>query len=75
MTKERVKEYSHHHLIQLNQPVIVQVKSRNVGPGAATAPGDKAGNLPKQFPVCIGARLMPTYKVYDIVRGLLLFLH
>ncbi|EFY84461.1 ATP-dependent DNA helicase PIF1 [Metarhizium acridum CQMa 102] len=58
-TKDRVNEYNHYHLDRLDRPVI-QVKARNVGPGAAAAPDDKAGNLAKQIPICIGARLMLT---------------
>ncbi|KJZ70051.1 hypothetical protein HIM_10555 [Hirsutella minnesotensis 3608] len=56
-TKDRVNEYNHYHLDRLGRPVI-QVMAKNVGPGAAAAPDDKADNLAKQVPVCIGARLM-----------------
>ncbi|KJZ72876.1 hypothetical protein HIM_07820 [Hirsutella minnesotensis 3608] len=43
-TKDRVNEYNHYHLDRLGRPVI-QVIAKNVGPGAAAAPDDKAGNL------------------------------
>ncbi|ORY67762.1 uncharacterized protein BCR38DRAFT_316498, partial [Pseudomassariella vexata] len=46
---------------------IVQVVAKSVGPGAATTADDKAGNLAKQFPVCIGARLMLTYNLWQAV--------
>ncbi|KAM4067672.1 hypothetical protein HRG_001528 [Hirsutella rhossiliensis] len=35
--------------------------------GAAAAPDDKAGNLAKQVPVCIGARLMLTSNLWQQV--------
>ncbi|KJZ70055.1 hypothetical protein HIM_10559 [Hirsutella minnesotensis 3608] len=41
--------------------------AKNVGPGAAAAPDDKAGNLTKQIPVCIGARLMLTSNLWQPV--------
>ncbi|KAF5139513.1 ATP-dependent DNA helicase PIF1 [Metarhizium anisopliae] len=63
-TEDRVNEYNHYHLDRLDRPVI-QVKARNVGPGAAAAPDDKAGNLAKQIPVCIGARLMLTSNIWQ----------
>jgi hypothetical protein len=65
-TKDRVNEYNHYHLDRLNRPV-VQVIATNVGPGAAAAPDDKAGNLAKQVPVCIGARLMLTCNLWQQV--------
>ncbi|EXU94813.1 ATP-dependent exoDNAse (exonuclease V), partial [Metarhizium robertsii] len=65
-TKDRVNEYNHYHLDRLSQPVI-QVIATNVGPGAAAAPDDKAGNLAKQVPVCIGARLMLTCNLWQQV--------
>ncbi|KAK4068341.1 hypothetical protein Purlil1_13812 [Purpureocillium lilacinum] len=65
-TKDRVNEYNHYHLDRLSRPV-VQVIATNVGPGAAAAPDDKAGNLAKQFPVCIGARLMLTCNLWQQV--------
>ncbi|KID95912.1 hypothetical protein MAJ_08130, partial [Metarhizium majus ARSEF 297] len=49
-----------------NRPVI-QVIATNVGPGAAAAPDDKAGNLAKHVPVCIGARLMLTCNLWQQV--------
>ncbi|KJK78206.1 hypothetical protein H634G_06379 [Metarhizium anisopliae BRIP 53293] len=65
-TKDRVNEYNHYHLDRLSRPV-VQVIATNVGPGAAAAPDDKAGNLAKQVPVCIGARLMLTCNLWQQV--------
>ncbi|KAM4058148.1 PIF1-like helicase [Hirsutella rhossiliensis] len=65
-TKDRVNEYNHYHLDRLGRPVI-QVMAKNVGPGAAAAPDDKAGNLAKQIPVCIGARLMLTSNLWQPV--------
>ena len=65
-TKDRVNEYNHYHLDRLSRPVI-QVIAKNVGPGAAAAPDDKAGNLAKQIPVCIGARLMLTSNLWQPV--------
>ncbi|KJZ69841.1 hypothetical protein HIM_10769 [Hirsutella minnesotensis 3608] len=65
-TKDRVNEYNHYHLDRLGRPVI-QVIAKNVGPGAAAAPDDKAGNLAKQIPVCIGARLMLTSNLWQPV--------
>ncbi|KAG7002669.1 ATP-dependent DNA helicase PIF1 [Fusarium oxysporum f. sp. conglutinans] len=65
-TKDRVNEYNHYHLDRLGRPV-VQVKAKNVGPGAAAAPDDKAGNLAKQIPICIGARLMLTSNLWQPV--------
>ncbi|KAJ6436943.1 hypothetical protein O9K51_10479 [Purpureocillium lavendulum] len=65
-TKARVNEYNHYHLDRLSRPVI-QVIATNVGSGAAAAPDDKAGNLAKQFPVCIGARLMLTCNLWQQV--------
>ncbi|KAF5133799.1 ATP-dependent DNA helicase PIF1 [Metarhizium anisopliae] len=65
-TKDRVNEYNHYHLDRLSRPVI-QVKAKNVGPGAAAAPDDKAGNLAKQIPICIGARLMLTSNLWQPV--------
>ncbi|KAM4061451.1 PIF1-like helicase [Hirsutella rhossiliensis] len=44
-----------------------RVIATNVGPGAAAAPDDKAGNLAKQVPVCIGARLMLTCNLWQQV--------
>jgi hypothetical protein len=38
---------------------VLQVTAKNVGSGAAAA-SDKAGNLAKQIPICIGACLIPT---------------
>ncbi|KAM5357383.1 hypothetical protein ACJZ2D_016323 [Fusarium nematophilum] len=64
-TKDKVNEYNHYHLNRLGRPV-VQVKA-NVGPGAAAAPDDKAGNLAKQIPICIGARLMLTSNLWQPV--------
>ncbi|EXU95902.1 AAA ATPase, helitron and PIF1-like helicase domain protein [Metarhizium robertsii] len=46
---------------------VIQVIATNVGPGAAAAPDDKAGNLAKQVPVCIGARLMLTCNLWQQV--------
>ncbi|EXU94892.1 PIF1-like helicase [Metarhizium robertsii] len=63
-TKDRVNEYNHYHLDRLNRPVI-QVKAKNVGFGAAAAPDDKAGNLAKQIPICVGARLMLTSNLWQ----------
>ncbi|KID82377.1 ATP-dependent DNA helicase PIF1 [Metarhizium guizhouense ARSEF 977] len=63
-TKDRVNEYNHYHLDRLNRPVI-QVKAKNVGFGAAAAPDDKAGNLSKQIPICVGARLMLTSNLWQ----------
>ncbi|KJZ74897.1 hypothetical protein HIM_05628 [Hirsutella minnesotensis 3608] len=40
--------------------------AKNVGPGAAAAL-DEAGNLAKQIPVCIGARLMLTSNLWQPV--------
>ncbi|KAG7424613.1 hypothetical protein Forpi1262_v014447 [Fusarium oxysporum f. sp. raphani] len=51
---------------RLGRPVI-QIKVNNVGPGAAAAPDDKAGNLAKQILICIGARLMPTSNLWQPV--------
>jgi hypothetical protein len=65
-TKDRVNEYNHYHLDRLSRPVI-QVKAKNVGLGAAAAPDDKAGNLAKQIPICIGARLMLTSNIWQPV--------
>ncbi|KAF5132980.1 ATP-dependent DNA helicase PIF1 [Metarhizium anisopliae] len=65
-TKDRVNEYNHYHLDRLGRPVM-QVKAKNVGPGAAAAPDDKAGNLAKQIPICIGARLMLTSNLWQPV--------
>ncbi|KJK73474.1 hypothetical protein H634G_11287 [Metarhizium anisopliae BRIP 53293] len=65
-TKDRVNEYNHYHLDRLSRSVI-QVMAANVGPGAAAAPDDKAGNLAKQVPVCIGARLMLTCNLWQQV--------
>jgi len=65
-TKDRVNEYNHYHLDRLGRPV-VQVKAKKVGPGAAAAPDDKAGNLAKQVPICIGARLMLTSNLWQPV--------
>lgn len=65
-TKDRVNEYNHYHLDRLSRPVI-QVIATNVGSGAAAAPDDKAGNLAKQVPVCIGARLMLTCNLWQQV--------
>ncbi|RMJ02347.1 hypothetical protein CDV36_015385, partial [Fusarium kuroshium] len=61
-----VNEYNHYRLGRLGRPV-VQVKAKDVGPGAAAAPDDKAGNLAEQIPIppvglCNGAR----GTVYDI---------
>ncbi|KAM4061282.1 PIF1-like helicase [Hirsutella rhossiliensis] len=44
-----------------------RVIATNVGPGATAAPDDKAGNLAKQIPVCIGARLMLTSNLWQPV--------
>ncbi|KHO10893.1 Sec1 family protein [Metarhizium robertsii ARSEF 23] len=63
-TKDRVNEYNHYHLDRLSRPVI-QVKAKNVGLGSAAAPDDKAGNLAKQTPMCIGARLMLTSNLWQ----------
>ena len=41
--------------------------AKNVGPGAAAAPDDKAGNLAKQIPICIGSRLMLTSNLWQPV--------
>ncbi|EEU47052.1 uncharacterized protein NECHADRAFT_92105 [Fusarium vanettenii 77-13-4] len=65
-TKDRVNEYNHYHLDRLGRPVI-QVKAKNVGPGAAAAPNDKAGNLAKQIPICISARLILTSNLWQPV--------
>ncbi|KAL6405772.1 AAA ATPase and PIF1-like helicase domain protein [Ilyonectria robusta] len=65
-TKDRVNEYNNYHLDRLSRPVI-QVTAKNVGPGAAAAPDDKAGNLAKQIPICIGARLMLTSNLWQSV--------
>ncbi|KAF5128357.1 hypothetical protein E5D57_009296 [Metarhizium anisopliae] len=65
-TKDRVNEYNHYHLDRLSRPVI-QVKAKNVGLGAAAAPDDKAGNLAKQIPMCIGTRLMLTSNLWQPV--------
>ncbi|GKU08687.1 unnamed protein product, partial [Fusarium langsethiae] len=65
-TKDRVNEYNHYRLDRLGRPV-VQVKAKNVGPGAAAAPDDKAGNLAKQILICIGARLMLTSNLWQPV--------
>ncbi|EXU94986.1 PIF1-like helicase [Metarhizium robertsii] len=65
-TKDRVNEYNHYHLDRLSRPVI-QVKAKNVGHGAAAAPDDKAGNLAKQIPICVGARLMLTSNLWQPV--------
>ncbi|EXU94568.1 helitron helicase-like domain protein, partial [Metarhizium robertsii] len=65
-TKDRVNEYNHYHLDRLGRPVI-QVKAKNVGPSAAAAPDDKAGNLAKQIPICIGACLMLTSNLWQPV--------
>ncbi|KAH7115650.1 hypothetical protein EDB81DRAFT_953098 [Dactylonectria macrodidyma] len=63
-TKDRVNEYNHYHLDRLSRPVI-QVMAKNVGPGAAAAPDDKAmltSNLWQPVGLCNGAR----GTVYDI---------
>ncbi|KAF5128363.1 ATP-dependent DNA helicase pif1 [Metarhizium anisopliae] len=65
-TKDRVNEYNYYHLNRLGRPVI-QVKAKNVRVGAAAAPDDKAGNLAKQIPICIGARLMLTSNLWQLV--------
>ncbi|KJZ69527.1 hypothetical protein HIM_11069 [Hirsutella minnesotensis 3608] len=65
-TKDRVNEYNNYHLDRLGRPVI-QVMAMSVGAGAAAAPGDKAGNLAKQSPVCVGARLMLTSNLWQPV--------
>ncbi|EFZ04536.1 ATP-dependent DNA helicase PIF1 [Metarhizium robertsii ARSEF 23] len=65
-TKDRVNEYNHYHLDRLGRPVI-QVKAKNVGPSAAAAPDDKARNLAKQIPICIGACLMLTSNLWQPV--------
>ncbi|KGQ02733.1 DNA repair and recombination protein PIF1 [Beauveria bassiana D1-5] len=65
-TKDMVNEYNHYHLDRLGRPVI-QITARNVGAGAAAAPDDKAGNLAKHVPVCIGARLMLTCNLWQQV--------
>ncbi|KAM4058363.1 PIF1-like helicase [Hirsutella rhossiliensis] len=44
-----------------------RVMAKNVGPGAAAAPDDKAGNLAKQIPICIGSRLMLTSNLWQPV--------
>ena len=62
-TKARVNEHNLYHLTRLDRPVL-QVKAKSVGTGAAAATDDKAGNLAKQFPVCIGARLMLTSNIW-----------
>ncbi|KID81194.1 ATP-dependent DNA helicase PIF1 [Metarhizium guizhouense ARSEF 977] len=46
---------------------VIQVIATNVGPDVAAAPNDKAGNLAKQVPVCIGARLMLTCNLWQQV--------
>ncbi|KJZ69146.1 hypothetical protein HIM_11464 [Hirsutella minnesotensis 3608] len=46
---------------------VIQVMAKKVGPGAAAAPDDKAGNPAKQIPVCIGARLMLTSNLWQPV--------
>ncbi|KAF5139516.1 ATP-dependent DNA helicase PIF1 [Metarhizium anisopliae] len=63
---DRVNEYNYYHLDHLSRPVI-QVKAKNIGFGAAAAPDDKAGNLAKQIPICIGARLMLTSNLWQPV--------
>ena len=65
-TKDRVNEYNHYHLDRLSRPAI-QVTAKNVGSGAAAAPDDKAGNLAKQIPICLGARLMLTSNLWQPV--------
>ncbi|KJK73749.1 hypothetical protein H634G_10985 [Metarhizium anisopliae BRIP 53293] len=65
-TKDRVNEYNHYHLDRLGRPII-QVKAKNVGHGAAAAPDDKAGNLAKQIPICVGAHLMLTSNLWQPV--------
>ncbi|KID81680.1 ATP-dependent DNA helicase PIF1 [Metarhizium guizhouense ARSEF 977] len=62
-TKDRVNEYSHYHLDRLSR-LVIQVKAKNVGLGAAAAPDDKAGNHRSRslFGLCNGAR----GTVYDI---------
>ena len=63
-TKDRVNDNNHCHLDRLGRPAI-QVTAKNVGVGAAAAPDDKAGNLEKHIPVCIGARLMLTCNLWQ----------
>lgn len=66
-TKEnKVNEYNHYHLDRLGRPVL-QIAAKNVGLGAAAAPDDKEGNLAKEIPVCIGARLMLTSNLWQQV--------
>ncbi|KJZ68211.1 hypothetical protein HIM_12398 [Hirsutella minnesotensis 3608] len=75
-----LEEFRLHHLSQESWKLLssrVQAKlddqevarswAKNVGPGAAAAPDDKAGNLAKQIPVCIGARLMLTSNLWQPV--------
>jgi hypothetical protein len=65
-TKDNVNEYNHYHLDRLGRPVI-QIIAKNVRLGATAAPDDKAGNLAKQVPVCIRARLMLTCNLWQRV--------
>ncbi|KID81004.1 ATP-dependent DNA helicase PIF1 [Metarhizium guizhouense ARSEF 977] len=52
---------------KLDDEEVARSKAKNVGPGAAAAPDDKAGNLAKQIPICIGARLMLTSNLWQPV--------
>jgi hypothetical protein len=47
-TKERVAEYNHQHMVDLNSPALY-VAASHEGSGAATADSKDAGNLSKTF--------------------------
>jgi hypothetical protein len=56
--KDDVKAFNHYFLRQLRRPVLLVKASHTVGSAAENANTDEGGNLHKELPVSINARIM-----------------
>jgi ATP-dependent DNA helicase PIF1 len=62
-TKERVTQYNHRCLAELDSPVL-RISAKHEGSGAAAATSDEAENLSHTLCICKGARVMLTKNLW-----------
>jgi hypothetical protein len=56
--KDDVKAFNHYRLCQLKRPVLLVLASHTGGSAAEKADTDEGGNLHKEIPISINARVM-----------------
>jgi hypothetical protein len=56
--KDDVKAFNHYRLRQLKRPVLLVLASHSGGSAAEKADTDEGGNLHKEIPISINARIM-----------------